>query len=467
MPFSFNYLVRNSSSGNVDGGKAWIYNGSASGSNESLATISASGYFNNAQTTLKQIFATGSTGTNGALGVNDVIQINANDATGVYVVTDIINNITLVAQGGGGSGGAVLLTPSGDQTITQDSLTIAAGNFTVSNGNLTVANGNIIGGNNAGAAGNLSLLSADANGFLSLNVAGGSAPGAGMGILLDVMAQGTTVLISDPGVSNAILPLINAASVVAGNLPSFNTTTGVLEDSGIAASNVPASAPVLLAPSADQTITGGNFLRISGSAGSTGFIVETGSYSSFRATASSLSLGSTGNVNGQLRLIPIFGTGVFIITTGNSTLNTSDALHPPLSNPQSTTYTLPTSLSGLATVNLISDGSANQMQAGANITAFKVNGTEAANAVTASGMSGVITTSALTTVAGSSYAITWTNTFITSTSSVLLTVSGGSNTTESFTLKCAPGSGTATLTIYNNDPLAALNGTILITYLVM
>ena len=97
----------------------------------------------------------------------------------------------------------------------------------------------------------------------------------------------------------------------------------------------------------------------------------------------------------------------------------------------------------------------------------KVNGTEATNAVTASGVAGVITTSTLTTAGGSSYAITWTNTVMTATSTVLLSIQGGTNTTENVTLKIAPGSGTATLTIYNNTAATALNGTILIGYLLV
>lgn len=103
---------------------------------------------------------------------------------------------------------------------------------------------------------------------------------------------------------------------------------------------------------------------------------------------------------------------------------------------------------------------------GPGATFTKVNGTEAANAVTASGYAGVITTSSLSTAGASSYAITWTNTNIASTSVVLLTLSGGTNTTKNITLQCVPGSGTATLTIYNNTIATALNGTIFISYAV-
>lgn len=94
----------------------------------------------------------------------------------------------------------------------------------------------------------------------------------------------------------------------------------------------------------------------------------------------------------------------------------------------------------------------------------KVNGTEASNAVTASGYSGVITTSSLSTAAGGTYAITWTNTKITATSVITLTVVGGSNSNQNINFTVVPGSGTATLTIFNNASLTALGGTILIAY---
>lgn len=107
------------------------------------------------------------------------------------------------------------------------------------------------------------------------------------------------------------------------------------------------------------------------------------------------------------------------------------------------------------------------MASGTQVILAKANGTEAANAVTASGNAGVITTSSLSTAGGSSYAITWTNTKISSSSVINLTIMGGTNTTENITLKATAGSGTSTLTIYNNTAATALNGTILIGYTVL
>lgn len=94
----------------------------------------------------------------------------------------------------------------------------------------------------------------------------------------------------------------------------------------------------------------------------------------------------------------------------------------------------------------------------------KADGAESGNAVTASGNAGVITTSSLTTAGGASYAITWTNTLITSTSVILLTLMGGTNSTKNITIEATAGTGTSTLTIYNNTAATALNGTIFIGY---
>jgi hypothetical protein len=124
--------------------------------------------------------------------------------------------------------------------------------------------------------------------------------------------------------------------------------------------------------------------------------------------------------------------------------------------------------SGAAPDSFANLTAANVFSGAGQITLAKVNGTEASNAVTASGNSGVITTSSLTTAGGATYVITWTNTLITATSVISLTIQGGSNNaTNNITFKCAPGSGTATLTIFNNTAATALNGTLLIGYSVL
>ena len=122
---------------------------------------------------------------------------------------------------------------------------------------------------------------------------------------------------------------------------------------------------------------------------------------------------------------------------------------------------------GFAASAVMRNNITNTLTASGRIIANKVNGTEAANAVTANGNAGQITTSALTTAGGASYAITWTDSQITATSDILLTLAGGTNTTKNITLQVVSGAGTATLTIYNNTAATALNGTVIINYLVM
>lgn len=116
--------------------------------------------------------------------------------------------------------------------------------------------------------------------------------------------------------------------------------------------------------------------------------------------------------------------------------------------------------------NVVVNNAANQMTSAGSLSLFKANGTESANAVTANGQAGQITTSSLTTAGGASYSITWTDSFITATSSIVLTLAGGTNTTKNITFQVAPGAGSATLVIYNNTSATALNGTLIINYII-
>ena len=158
--------------------------------------------------------------------------------------------------------------------------------------------------------------------------------------------------------------------------------------------------------------------------------------------------------NGSLRLTPVGNVGNFAASISNI-----------VGLGQASVYTLPDP--GAATANFIIDHGTQAMAAGSQLNLAKVSASEAANAVTASGNAGFITTSALTTAGGGTYAITWTNTHITATSVISLCIQGGSNNaTNNITFTCVPGSGTATLTIYNNTAATALNGTLIIGYVV-
>jgi hypothetical protein len=122
--------------------------------------------------------------------------------------------------------------------------------------------------------------------------------------------------------------------------------------------------------------------------------------------------------------------------------------------------------SSLAASNVVKLNAANTLTGSGSISLVKGTATEASNAVTLSKQAGVITTSDLTTAGGASYAITWTNTFISASSVILLSNMGGTNTTEDFMMSVVPGSGTATLTIYNNTAATAFDGNIIIGFAV-
>lgn len=97
MAFSKDYMGKVSSSANNDALKVWSYNGTSSGSNETLATIAGSGYFNSFQ----QSLVSGSE--NGPLAVGDTIHLNGNDNNALYAVTSITSNVTVAAYSATGT----------------------------------------------------------------------------------------------------------------------------------------------------------------------------------------------------------------------------------------------------------------------------------------------------------------------------------------------------------------------------
>lgn len=94
--------------------------------------------------------------------------------------------------------------------------------------------------------------------------------------------------------------------------------------------------------------------------------------------------------------------------------------------------------------------------------------TSTAGAATINHQAGVVTTEALTTAAAAAYAFTLTDSRIASTSIVILQLMGGTNTTRGIELRAIPGSGSATLSLYNNNVAGtALNGTLIFGYIVI
>lgn len=221
----------------------------------------------------------------------------------------------------------------------------------------------------------------------------------------------------DPG--NVLLP------VVSGNVPVFNGTTGQIKDSGAALSNS-ADAFIVSSPG---SLTSGNFPTLGDAKGT-------------------ITMG----------LPPSAASQSFVVVSPGGLITNHIA---KFSDANGTVAD-----AGFLASNVMLLNAVNTLSGSGSIVYVKANGTEAANAVTANGQAGVITTSSLTTAGGANYAITWTNSSIASTSSILLTLMGGTNTTKNITIQATAGSGTSTLTIYNNTAATALNGTILIGYFI-
>lgn len=97
MAFSYDYFGRVSSSDNIDAKKVWSYNGTSNGSDETVATIAASGYFDSVQ----QNLTSGKEA--GILALGDVIMIHGNDSNGMYVVDSITTNVTVAAFASAGT----------------------------------------------------------------------------------------------------------------------------------------------------------------------------------------------------------------------------------------------------------------------------------------------------------------------------------------------------------------------------
>ncbi len=187
------------------------------------------------------------------------------------------------------------------------------------------------------------------------------------------------------------------------------------------------------------------------------------------ATISMAACGTTGQLlRGSTSAAPAFSTSTYPDTNAINTLLYASSANTMTALATANSGVLITSSGGAPSISsTLPSGIAATNMALTTPTISKANGTEGSNLVTASGGAGVITTSSLTTGAGSTYTITWTNTSITSASVIVLSQMGGTNTTEPVVLKATAGSGTSTITILNDDLLNALNGTLLIGYVVI
>lgn len=98
----------------------------------------------------------------------------------------------------------------------------------------------------------------------------------------------------------------------------------------------------------------------------------------------------------------------------------------------------------------------------------RTTGTSAAGAITINSPAGEITTEALTTAGLAYYTLTITNNFVTTTSKILFTITNGTNTTDTAAVgRVTPSAGSVVLTVRNNAAATALNGTLVISFVVL
>lgn len=86
MAFNLDNMGRVSSGANDAALRVWIYNALATGANNTLAEVAASGYFNDMQVTLATA--------DGPLQIGDVVYVNGSDGRVVLSVTAVTTAVT-------------------------------------------------------------------------------------------------------------------------------------------------------------------------------------------------------------------------------------------------------------------------------------------------------------------------------------------------------------------------------------
>jgi hypothetical protein len=94
--------------------------------------------------------------------------------------------------------------------------------------------------------------------------------------------------------------------------------------------------------------------------------------------------------------------------------------------------------------------------------------TSTAGAATVNHTGGIITTESLTTAAGADYSFTLTNSLLDAKSVLLISIANGTNTTVPvYAHNINPTYGSATFLVRNAHASAALNGTLVISFVVL
>lgn len=262
------------------------------------------------------------------------------------------------------------------------------------------------------------------------------------GQFLPTFSNGVVTLNQSPGTGGVVLPTI------ANHIATYTDVAGTLSEDAATA------------------INGGNIQA--GLSGTAGFLA------SFPSTSS----------KGSLRMTAVANTGDTVTTISNVAMGQASVVSIP--DPATATANFavaPAALvnnnlvkasgtagliadAGIAAANVMSIAATNTMAAGSMIILDKATATTTGAAATINKEAGVLTTESLTTAAGSAYAITLTNSKIASTSVILTSWMGGTNTVPNINISAVAGSGSATISVRNNDPSASLNGTVIVGFVV-
>lgn len=269
-------------------------------------------------------------------------------------------------------------------------------------------------------------------------------------------ANVTTAMVVDATIISSVTAvIIEKVTVAAGSIvilcsgnPGVSVIgyVGVTPSTALAALGLSAASYTNAGGSATTTITDANISATSDIVGNWGTSANAVNIQKITASASTVTVLSSGDP----------GASVFNYqsTPVNETTNASNALIS--ANNLSDVASASASLANLGGLPLAGG------QMTGSILLDRGTATSTAGAATINHQAGVITTEALTTAAAAAYAFTLTDSRILTTSIVVLQLMGGTNTTRGLELRAIPGSGSATISIYNNNVAGtALNGTLI------
>lgn len=162
----------------------------------------------------------------------------------------------------------------------------------------------------------------------------------------------------------------------------------------------------------------------------------------------------------------IVGDGSTFVAETGATARTSLGFTDPILDkaaPGEIGGTTPAAITGTTVT-----GDALTVASGGTFVADNGTASATAGAATSNTMAGVITSEALTTAVDATYTLTLTNSLVTANSNILVTTGLGTATTGSpQVLSVTPGAGSVSIVIKNNDSTNALNGTILVQYMIV